>query len=168
MMLGKIAVHRLVTGKREADAGSDQAMGFLGGILTDDGERDLTGADVLQTLAARNQFAIWREDGGDAHDVAGCDARVAKCELKTGEPLAMFTDAFGEKYFLSDKRHGAGVRCLRRDMTCEILCCGKVTRRCWCVNPFPRFHLTNGTHKNEAAAWQRGNVPRATQISTKT
>jgi hypothetical protein len=26
----------------------------------------------------------------------------------------MFTDAFGEKYFLSDKRHGAGVRCLRR------------------------------------------------------
>jgi hypothetical protein len=25
----------------------------------------------------------------------------------------MFTDAFGEEDFLSDERHGAGVRCLR-------------------------------------------------------
>jgi hypothetical protein len=32
----------------------------------------------------------------------------------------MFTDAFGEKYFLSDKRHGAGVRSLRGDVTLKI------------------------------------------------
>jgi hypothetical protein len=31
----------------------------------------------------------------------------------------MFTDAFGEKYFLSDERHGAGVRCLRESVTSE-------------------------------------------------
>ena len=31
----------------------------------------------------------------------------------------MFTDAFGKKYFLSDERHGAGVRCLRENVTSE-------------------------------------------------
>jgi len=68
---------------------------------------------VLQSFAARDQFAIGREDGGDPHDVARRNARVAKRELEAGEPFAMFSDAFGEKDFLSDKRHGAGVRCLR-------------------------------------------------------
>ena len=116
-------------------------MRFLGGIFADDSECHLAGPDVLQAFASRYQFTIGREDGGDADDVARRNACVAKCAFETGEPFAMFTDAFGEKYFLSDKRHGAGVRSLRGDMTCEILCCGKVTRRFWCVNAFPRFRL---------------------------
>src|SRR5207245_7589212 len=98
-----------------ADAGGDQAMRFLGGIFADYGECDLSRPNVLQAFAARDQFTIRREDGGDANDVASRDARVAKREFETGEPFAMFTDAFGEKYFLSDKRHGAGVRSLRGD-----------------------------------------------------
>ena len=91
---------------------------------------------MLHTFAAGNPFAIRREDRGDAYDVTCRDARVAECKLKTGKPFTMFTDAFGEKYFLSDERHGAGVRCLRGDMTCEILCCGKVTRRFCSVKLF--------------------------------
>jgi hypothetical protein len=74
---------------------------------------------VLQTFAAGNQFAIGREDRGDAHDVARGDAGVAQGKLEAGKPFAMFTDAFGEKYFLSDERHGAGVRCLRESVTSE-------------------------------------------------
>src|SRR4051794_22605349 len=112
-MLGEIAVHRFVARQRQADAGSDQAMWFFRGVFANDGKSHLAGANVLQSFAARNQFAIRREDRGYADNVASRDARVAKRELETGEPFAMFTDAFGEKYFLSDKRHGAGVRCLR-------------------------------------------------------
>src|ERR1700682_5207406 len=92
-------------------------MRFLGGIFADDGKRDLAGPDVLQSFAARDQFAIRREDGGDSHDVACCNTRVAKRELEAGEPFAMFSDAFGKKDFLSDERHGAGVRCLRENVT---------------------------------------------------
>src|SRR5712672_1925596 len=139
MVLGEIAVHGFVAGKGEADAGGDQAVGFLGGIFADNRECDLSRPNVLQAFAARNQFTIGGEDRGDANDVARRNPRVAKREFETGEPFAMFTDAFGEKYFLSDKRHGAGVRSLREDMTYQILCCGKVTRRFWCVNSFPTF-----------------------------
>jgi len=88
-------------------------MRLLCGILADDGKGDLAGPDVFQPFAARDQFTIWRKYRGNANDVARRDARVAKRELEAGEPFAMFTDAFGEKYFLSDERHGAGVRCLR-------------------------------------------------------
>src|SRR6267143_1277381 len=63
-----------------------------------------------------------------------------KCELEAGEPFAMFTDALGEKYFLSDKRHGAGVRCLRENVTSEnfvlwksnkkVLVCQRISEDC--------------------------------------
>jgi hypothetical protein len=117
-MLGKVAVHRFVAGKGKTDTCGNQAMRFFGGIFANDRECDLAGPDMLQAFAARDQFTIRREDGGDADDVASRNARVAKREFKTGEPFAMFTDAFGEKYLLSDERHGAGVRCLRR-VDCE-------------------------------------------------
>src|SRR5437879_11129013 len=51
-MLGQISVHGFVAGKREADAGGDEAVRFLGGILADDGERHLAGLHVLQPFAA--------------------------------------------------------------------------------------------------------------------
>jgi hypothetical protein len=41
----------------------------------------------------------------------------------------MFTDAFGEKYFLSDERHGAGVRCLRESMTSKNLVLWKSSKK---------------------------------------
>jgi hypothetical protein len=70
--------------------------------------------DVLQTLAAGNQFAVGREDRGDADDVARRNACVPQSELETREPFTMFTDAFGEKDFLSNERHGAGLPFLRK------------------------------------------------------
>src|SRR5450631_2969393 len=84
-------------------------MRFFGGIFADHRERDLTRLDVLQSFAARNQFAIGREDRRDAHDVARRNSRVPESELKARKPFTMFSDAFGEKYFLCDERHGAGV-----------------------------------------------------------
>jgi hypothetical protein len=87
---------------------------FLGGIFADDRERDLPELDVLQTLAARNQFAVGREDRGDADDVARRNACIPQSELETREPFTMFTDAFGEKDFLSNERHGAGLPFLRK------------------------------------------------------
>jgi hypothetical protein len=54
MMLGEVAVHRFITGQRQADAGCDQTVRFFGGIFADHGKRDLSGFDVLQSFAARN------------------------------------------------------------------------------------------------------------------
>ena len=54
VMLGKIAVHQFIAGKREADAGGNEAVSFLGGVFANDSECDLAGFDVLQTLAPGN------------------------------------------------------------------------------------------------------------------
>jgi hypothetical protein len=113
VMLGQVAVHGLIAGQREADAGSDEAMRFLGGVFADNGESDLAGLDVLQAFAARNEFAVGRKDRRDANDVAGGDTCVAEGQLKAGKSFAMFADAFGEEDLLSDERHGAGLWCLR-------------------------------------------------------
>src|ERR1700676_4626361 len=113
LLRGEMAVNGFVRRKGQADAGGDQTVRLFGGILADDGESDLAGADVLQALAARNQFAIGRKDGGDADDVAGGNSRVAESELKTRKSFAMLTNALGEEDFLSDERHGAGLRRLR-------------------------------------------------------
>src|SRR5579871_5261392 len=109
MMLGEIAVHRFVAGQRQTDTLGDEPVRFFGGIFADDGERDLPGLDVFQTFAARNQFAVWREDRRNADDVASSNSRISQSQLKARKPFPMFSDAFGEKYFLRDERHGAGV-----------------------------------------------------------
>jgi hypothetical protein len=88
-------------------------MSFLRGIFADNGEGHLPGLDVLQALAAGNQFAVGGEDRGDADYVARRDARIPEGKLEARKPFTMFTDAFGEKYFLRNERHGAGLPCLR-------------------------------------------------------
>src|SRR5260370_29878759 len=95
-MLREIPVHGFVAGQRQTDAGGDEAMRFLGGIFTDDGERDLPALNVLQPFAARNQLAVGRTNPGHANDVARGDARAAEGELKARKSFTMFTDAFGE------------------------------------------------------------------------
>jgi len=79
--------HGFVAGQRQADARSDEAVRFLGGIFADDLERDLPGLDVLQSFTARNQFCVGRENGGDANDVARGNASVPQSELETREPF---------------------------------------------------------------------------------
>src|SRR5258708_16211046 len=83
-MLGKIAVHRFIARKREADAGSDEAMRFLGGIFADDRERYLAGPDVLQSFAARDQFAIRREDIANPHHLPTSKPPVPYPERPSG------------------------------------------------------------------------------------
>src|SRR6266478_5310414 len=101
-MLGQVSVHGFVAGKGEADAGGDEAVRFLGGILANDRKRDLPGLHMLQPFAAGNQFTVRREDRGDADDVARRNARVSEGELKARKSFTMFTDALGEEDFLSD------------------------------------------------------------------
>src|SRR5579862_9843935 len=134
-MLRKVAVHGFIAGQSQADAGGDQPVWFLGGVLANHGKRDLPGLDVLQAFAAGNQFAVGRKNGRDTNDVARRDARIPQCKFKTGKPLTMFTDAFGQKYFLSDKRHSAGARPpFSRVEARKISSSGKVTRRISSVN----------------------------------
>src|SRR5216684_1166370 len=135
MMLGQITIHRLVAGQRQANAGGDKPVRFLGGVFADDRERDLPGFDVLQSLAAGNQFAVGWEDGGDANDVARGNASVPQSELETREPFTMFTDAFGEEDFLSNERHGAGLPCLREwcaRKICPLWKSNKKVLQCQC------------------------------------
>ena len=83
-------------------------MRFFGGIFADYRKGDLARLEMFQTFTARNEFAIWREDGGNADNVAGGDPRVAQGQLEAGEPFAMFPDTFREKDLLRDESHGAG------------------------------------------------------------
>src|SRR5260370_3800342 len=140
MMLGQIPVRGFVGGQGETNARGDQAVRLFGGILADDRESDLAELDVFQTLAAGDELAVRREDGGNTNNIAGGNSCVSQSELKTRKPFAMFTDAFGEKNFLSDERHGAGLPCLREWSGSEkFSCCGKVTRRYCSVNAFHNF-----------------------------
>src|SRR6476660_2253649 len=113
MMFRQIAVHGFVARERQTDACSNQAVRFLGRILTDDREGHLSGLDMLQAFASRDQFAVGGENRGDADNVASRNACVAQGELKARKSFAMFTDAFGKENFLSNERHGAGWPCLR-------------------------------------------------------
>src|SRR5437879_13630649 len=99
-MLGQISVHGFVAGKREADAGGDEAVRFLGGILADDGERYLAGLHVLEPFGAGYYFPVGRGDRGDAEDGTRGNARVAEAEVAARKSLTMFTDAFGAENFI--------------------------------------------------------------------
>src|SRR5260370_5641058 len=146
MMLGQISVHGFVARQRKSDACGDQAVGLFGGVFADDRKGDLAELDVFQSFAAGDQFAVGREDGGHANDVAGGNSRISQSEFEARKPFTMFTDAFGEKYFLSYERHGAGLPCLRPWCESEKFSCwGKVTRRYCSVNAF---------HSFEAARWR--------------
>src|SRR3984885_8915567 len=104
-MLRQVTEHGLIGGQREAHAGGDQTMRFARLVLADYGEGHLTGLDMLQTFAAGNQFAVGRENRGDANDVARGNACVAQRQLKAGKALAVFPDSLGEENFLRDERH---------------------------------------------------------------
>jgi hypothetical protein len=67
----------------------------------------LSGLGVLQAFAARDQFAVWREDRRNADDVARSNTRISESQLKARKPFPVFSDAFGEKNFLRDERHGS-------------------------------------------------------------
>src|SRR5260370_41162009 len=99
-MLGQVSVHGFVAGERQTDAGGDEAVRFLGGILADDGEGDLPGLHVLQAFAARNQFTVGRKNRGDADDFARGDSWIWQGETETLKPFHAFSGAFGAENFL--------------------------------------------------------------------
>lgn len=88
-------------------------MRLAGLIFADHRERNLPGLQMLQPFAARDQFAMRREDRGNANDIARSDSRIPQGELKARQALAVFSDSLGEENFFRDERHGAGLRCLQ-------------------------------------------------------
>jgi hypothetical protein len=76
---------------------------------------------MLKPFTARDQFAIRRENRGDANDVARGDSGVSERELEARKPLAMFSDSLGEENFLCDERHvpvcGSSTRLSRKNLT---------------------------------------------------
>ena len=77
MVLAQVTVHGAFAGESEADAGGDEAMGFLGRIFADDGEGDLAGLMSFRLFTARNEFAVGRKNRTDADDVASRDTCVS-------------------------------------------------------------------------------------------
>src|SRR5437763_1738393 len=142
VMLGEIAVHALVARERQSNARRNEAVRLFGGIFADDRERYLAGLEMLQTFTSGNEFAIGREDGGDANDVARGNARVAQGQLEAGKPFSMFPDTICEEGLLRDKRHGAGFSGLPdRIEGKKIRASQKLTRRFSSVNLFSWLHL---------------------------
>src|SRR5215469_16990247 len=105
MMLGKVAVHRLIRRKAQANAGGDQPVRFARLIFADYCKRDLTRLQMFQPFTARNQLAVGRENGRDANNVASGNSGVAQGKLEARKALAVFSNSLGEENFLRDERH---------------------------------------------------------------
>ena len=124
------------------------------------------GLNVLQPFAAGDQLAIGRKNGGDAHDIAGGNARIPQGQLETGKPLAMFSHAFGEENFLRDERHGVVPerRCLLNQSgdSLKKTSVRKITSSPGAVNTFPL------RAKNTVRSTQRAAAPLSVRRSANT
>ena len=67
-------------------------MRFTGRIFSHYREDDFSRVQVFDTVFARYQLALRREDGRDADQVLSSDSRVAQRQLERGEALAVFPD----------------------------------------------------------------------------
>ena len=77
-------------------------MRFVGGVFRDDRENDFAGVQILQSLGARDEFAVGRKNRRDTHQILRCDTGIAQGELKRRQPLAVLSHTFGEKDPLRD------------------------------------------------------------------
>src|ERR1035437_9130846 len=59
-------------------------------------------AKVLEAFLARDDFALRRKDGADAHQVLRCDSGIPKGQLKGGQTLLVFAYTLGKKQLLRD------------------------------------------------------------------
>jgi len=106
-----IAIHGFVAGQRQADARSDEAVRSLVEFSLMTVNATWPGLDVLQSFTARNQFAVGRENGGDANDVARGNASVPQSELRNSRALSRcLPTPLVRKIFLANERHGAVCR----------------------------------------------------------
>jgi hypothetical protein len=101
-MLAHISIRAAICGYRHTNAGSEQSMWLTRGVLRYDGEHDFAVIQVLLTFLARYQFAMWRKDRRDTHQVLRCNASVAKRQLKGRQALFVFSHSFGEKEALGN------------------------------------------------------------------
>src|ERR1700689_3397819 len=108
MVFRQIPEHGFVSRQSESDARGNQSMRLSRLVLAYYGESDLSRLEMLEPLTARDQFAVRRENRGDANDVARGNSGVSEREFEARKPLMMFSDSLGEKNFLRDERHVPG------------------------------------------------------------
>src|ERR1019366_1360770 len=76
------------------------------GVLRHHRERDLSRRQVPQSVRARNQLAVGREDERHPYQVLGGNARIAQRQFERGEPLPVFPHTLGEEDALGDHVFG--------------------------------------------------------------
>src|SRR5260370_38905366 len=72
-------------------------MRLARGILRDHGKSDLTRIKILHALFARDQLAVWREDGRNTDQILCGNAGVAQGQLETCKTLLVLAHTFGQK-----------------------------------------------------------------------
>src|SRR5512143_1862466 len=77
-------------------------MRFVRGILCDDRKNHFARMKICEALRPGNQFAVWRENRRDAHQVLRSNAGIAQGELKGSQPLAVLSLSLREKDPLGD------------------------------------------------------------------
>src|SRR5580692_1932872 len=80
-------------------------MRFVGRVIAHHGENDLPRRQILQAFLLAEQFAVWREDRFDAHEVELSDSCGAQGQLERSQLLAMPPHALGQKCPLRDRPH---------------------------------------------------------------
>src|SRR5271155_475957 len=101
MVLGEVPEHGFVARESKPHAGGNQTVRLTRLVFANHGERNLPGLQMLQPFAAGDELAVGRENRRYADDVTRRNSRVAQCQLKARQPLAVFTYSLCEENFLS-------------------------------------------------------------------
>jgi hypothetical protein len=111
---------------------------------------------VLETFFARNDFAMWRKDGRDAHQILRGNSCIPEGQLKGGQAFLVFAYALGEKNLLRDHAFSqflcvlreVGIRCFYRTFPHEFIAFRRMSTGCFWnsshVYTLPLFALQAG------------------------
>ena len=102
VMFAQIAVSITIGRDSYAYARGQQAVRLVSRVFRHYGKDDLTRVQKLQSLGARDQFALWRENRRDANQILGSDTGVTQRQLKRCKTFPVFADPLGEKDSLGD------------------------------------------------------------------
>ena len=96
VVFGDVAI-LVFDGHGDADAGAEEAVGFIAGGFGEDAEDDLSGDEAADALADGDDFAAGRDDAGDLDEVEFFNAGVAHGEFEGLGAILVAADAFGEE-----------------------------------------------------------------------
>jgi len=77
-------------------------MRFTGGVFRDYGENHLARREILQAFFAGDQLTLWREDGGDPHQVLGGYPGISQGQFERSQAFFVLPDALGQKQTFRD------------------------------------------------------------------